>query len=63
MDGVVNTELQAIARGMIPLVDKLLTSDKALVAVSDGVTGAGLTFLSNFPCFGTPYSSHDVTSF
>jgi len=61
MDNVVTIEFQAIAGKTIPLVDKSLTLDKALVAVSDGVIGAGLTLPSSFPHFGTPHSGFDVT--
>jgi hypothetical protein len=34
--------------------------DKAIADQSDGVSGAGLTFLPNFPYLGTPYSGHNV---
>jgi hypothetical protein len=60
MDDVVTIELQAVAGATIPLVDKTFTPDKALADVSDGVTGAGLTFLSSFPYLGTPYSGYEV---
>jgi hypothetical protein len=60
MDDVVTIELQAIAGATIPLVDTTFTPDKALADVKDGVTGAGLTFLPNFPYLGTPYSGYDV---
>ena len=61
-DDVVTIELQAIAGVTIPLVDKTFTPDKAIADVSDGVTGAGLAVLSNFPYLGTPYSGYDVPS-
>jgi hypothetical protein len=61
-DDVVTIELQAIAGATIPLVDKTFTPDKALVDVSDGVTGAGLPLLTTFPYMGTPYSGYDVPS-
>jgi hypothetical protein len=60
MDDVVTIELQAIAGATIPLVDKTYKPDKAIADVSDGVTGAGLTFLTTFPYLGTPYSGYDV---
>jgi hypothetical protein len=60
MDDVVTIELQAIAGATIPLVDKSFTPDKAIADVSDGVSGAGLTFLPNFPYLGTPYSGYNV---
>jgi hypothetical protein len=59
-DDVVSIELLAIAGATIPLVDKSFTPDGALKDVSDGVTGAGLTFLPGFPYLGTPYSGYNV---
>jgi len=59
-DDVVSIELLAIAGATIPLVDKSFTPDAALKDVSDGVTGAGLTFLTSFPYLGTPYSGYAV---
>ncbi|MGA2294616.1 MAG: DUF4331 domain-containing protein [Acidimicrobiales bacterium] len=59
-DDVVSIELLAIAGATLPLVDKSFTPDGALKDVSDGVTGAGLTFLPNFPYLGTPYSGYAV---
>jgi hypothetical protein len=61
-DDVVTIELQAVAGVTIPLVDKSFTPDKAIAAVSDGVTGAGLTFLPSFPYLGTPYSGYSATA-
>ena len=61
-DDVVTIELQAVAGVTIPLVDKSFTPDKAIADVSDGVTGAGLTFLSPFPYLGTPYSGYSVSA-
>lgn len=61
-DDVVTIELQAVAGVTIPLVDKSFTPDKAISAVSDGVTGAGLTLLSAFPYLGTPYSGYSVSA-
>jgi hypothetical protein len=60
MDDVVTIELMAVAGATIPLVDKTFTPDGALKDVSDGVTGAGLTFLPSFPYLGTPYSGYNV---
>ena len=59
-DDVVFIELQAVAGATIPLVDPSFTPDGALKYVDDGVTGAGLTLLPNFPYLGTPYSGYDV---
>jgi hypothetical protein len=61
-DDVVTIELQAIAGATIPLVDKTFTPDKALVDVSDGVTGASLSLLTTFPYLGTPYSGYTTPS-
>ncbi|HEV3188008.1 MAG TPA: DUF4331 domain-containing protein [Acidimicrobiales bacterium] len=61
-DDVVTIELQAVAGVTIPLVDKTFTPDKAISAVSDGVSGAGLTLLSTFPYLGTPYSGYSVSA-
>jgi hypothetical protein len=59
-DDVVTIELQAIAGATIPLVDPTYKPDGAIADVSDGVTGAGLTFLPTFPYLGTPYSGYNV---
>jgi hypothetical protein len=61
-DDVVTIELRAIAGATIPLVDKTFTPDGAIADVSDGLTGAGLTFLPNFPYLGTPYSGYNEPS-
>jgi hypothetical protein len=60
MDDVVTIELHAIAGATIPLVDPSFTPDKAIADVSDGLSGAGLTFLKTFPYLGTPYSGYAV---
>jgi hypothetical protein len=60
MDDVVTIELHAIAGATIPLVDPSFTPDKAIADVSDGLSGAGLTFLQTFPYLGTPYSGYAV---
>jgi len=59
-DDVVTIELQAIAGATITLVDKTYKPDAAIAAVSDGVTGAGLSLLTSFPYLGTPYSGYNV---
>jgi Domain of unknown function (DUF4331) len=59
-DDVVTIELQAIAGATISLVDSTYKPDGAIADVSDGVTGAGLPLLANFPYLGTPYSGYDV---
>jgi hypothetical protein len=58
-DDVVTIELQAIAGATITLVDKTYKPDAAIADVSDGVTGAALTLLPNFPYLGTPYSGYN----
>jgi hypothetical protein len=60
IDDVVTIELQALAGATIPLVDKSYTPDKAISAVSDGVTGAGLKMLPGFPYLGSPYSGYST---
>jgi hypothetical protein len=60
IDDVVTIELQAIAGITIPFVDKTYVKDAAIADVSDGVTGAGLSLLPNFPYLGTPYSGYNV---
>jgi hypothetical protein len=59
-DDVVTIELQALAGATIPLVDKTFVPDKAIAAVSDGVTGAGLSLWPTFPYLGIPYSGYAV---
>jgi hypothetical protein len=59
-DDVVTIELQAIAGATITLVDKTYKPDAAIAAVSDGVTGTGLSLLTSFPYLGTPYSGYNV---
>jgi hypothetical protein len=44
---------------MEPVSQKTI-SKQASTNVSDGASGAGLTFLPNFPYLGTPYSGHNV---
>ena len=61
-DDVVTIELQALAGATIPLVDPTYTPDGAIADVSDGVSGAGLTFLPSFPYMGTPYSGYSVSA-
>ena len=60
IDDVVTIELMALAGATIPLVDKSFTPDAAVADATDGVTGAGLTFLPSFPYLGTPYSGYAV---
>ncbi|HVB07067.1 MAG TPA: DUF4331 domain-containing protein [Acidimicrobiales bacterium] len=59
-DDVVTIELRALAGATIPLVDKSFTPDKAISAVSDGVSGTGIPLLATFPYLGTPHSGYDV---
>jgi hypothetical protein len=59
-DDVVTIELHAVAGATIPLVDKTFTPDKAIAAVSDGLDGAGLQLLSDFPYVGLPYSGYEA---
>jgi hypothetical protein len=59
-DDVVTIALQALAGATIPLVDKSFKPDKAIAAVSDGLTGSGLALLTTFPYVGMPLSGYSV---
>jgi hypothetical protein len=41
-------------------VSRRTISKQASTNVSDGASGAGLTFPPNFPYLGAPYSGHNV---
>ena len=59
-DDVVSIELRAIAGATLPLVDPSFTPDGAIAAVSDGLDGSDIAYLSSFPYLGTPYSGYNV---
>jgi Domain of unknown function (DUF4331) len=59
-DDVVTVELQAVAGAILSLVDKSFTPDKAVSAVSDGLTrtSPGALYLDSFPYLGVPYDGY-----
>jgi Domain of unknown function (DUF4331) len=57
-DDVVTVELRAIAGLTYPLVNSSYTPDAAASAVTDGLTDADTTYLSQFPYLGTPQSGY-----
>ena len=60
-DDVVTIELRAIAGLTYPLVDPSYTPDAAVNAITDGLTSASTTYLSQFPYLGTPQSGFATT--
>jgi hypothetical protein len=55
-DDVVTVELRAIAGLTYPLVNPSYTPDAAVNAITDGLTAASTSYLSQFPYLGTPQS-------
>jgi hypothetical protein len=55
-DDVVTVELRAIAGLTYPLVNPHYTPDAAVNAITDGLTAASTSYLSQFPYLGTPVS-------
>jgi Domain of unknown function (DUF4331) len=55
-DDVVTVELRAIAGLTYPLVNPSYTPDAAVNALTDGLTSASTSYLSQFPYLGTPQS-------
>ena len=62
-DDVTSIELRALAGQTYPLIDKSYTPDAAASAVTDGLTDANDTYLSDFPYLGTPQSGYATTPF
>ena len=60
-DDVVTIELRAIAGLSYPLVNPAYTPDGAAGAVTDGLTAASTSYLSQFPYLGTPQSGFVTT--
>jgi hypothetical protein len=60
-DDVTTIELRAIAGLTYSLIDKTYTPDPAVSAITDGLTDADTTYLSNFPYLGTPTSGYDAS--
>jgi hypothetical protein len=61
MDDVVTVELRAIAGLTYPLVNPSYTPDAAVNAITDGLTSASTSYLSQFPYLGTPQSGFATT--
>jgi len=59
-DDVVTVELRAIAGLTLPLVDPAYTPDGAASLVTDGLTDADTTYLSQFPYLGTPQGGYQT---
>ncbi|HEX3977533.1 MAG TPA: DUF4331 domain-containing protein [Solirubrobacteraceae bacterium] len=60
-DDVVTIELRAIAGLTYPLVNPSYTPDAAVNAITDGLTSASTSYLSQFPYLGTPQSGFATT--
>jgi hypothetical protein len=60
-DDVVTVELRAIAGLTYPLVNPSYTPDAAVNAITDGLTSASTSYLSQFPYLGTPQSGFVTT--
>ncbi len=63
-DDVVTVELRAVAGATLPLVDPSFTPDKAVNAITDGLTdkSPGGPYLTQFPYLGVPYDGFDHPS-
>jgi hypothetical protein len=59
-DDVTSVALRAIAGATYPLVDKSYTPDGAAALLTDGLTSANTSYLSQFPYLGTPVSGYDT---
>lgn len=59
-DDVTSVELRAIAGATYPLVDKSYTPDGAASLLTDGLTSANTSYLSQFPYLGTPQSGYNT---
>ncbi len=57
-DDVTSVALRAIAGATYPLVDKSYTPDAAAALLTDGLTSANTSYLSQFPYLGTPASGY-----
>jgi hypothetical protein len=60
-DDVVTIELRAIAGLTYPLVNPSYTPDAAVNLITDGLTSASTSYLSQFPYLGTPQSGFATT--
>ena len=59
-DDITSVELRAIAGATYPLVDKSYTPDGAAALLTDGLTDANTSYLSQFPYLGTPQSGYNT---
>jgi Domain of unknown function (DUF4331) len=59
-DDVTSVELRAIAGATYPLVDSSYTPDAAAALLTDGLTSANTSYLSEFPYLGTPQSGYNT---
>ncbi len=59
-DDVTSVELRAIAGATYPLVDPSYKPDKAASLLTDGLTSANTSYLSEFPYLGTPQSGYNT---
>jgi Domain of unknown function (DUF4331) len=61
-DDITSVELRAIAGATYPLVDKSYTPDAAASLLTDGLTSANTSYLSQFPYLGTPQSGYNTAA-
>jgi Domain of unknown function (DUF4331) len=59
-DDVTSVALRAVAGATYPLVDKSYTPDAAASLLTDGLTSASTSYLSEFPYLGTPASGYNT---
>jgi len=59
-DDITSVALRAVAGATYPLVDKSYTPDAAAALLTDGLTSANTSYLSQFPYLGTPVSGYDT---
>jgi Domain of unknown function (DUF4331) len=59
-DDVTSVALRAVAGATYPLVNKGYTPDAAASLLTDGLTSANTSYLSQFPYLGTPQSGYNT---
>jgi hypothetical protein len=59
-DDITSVALRAVAGATYPLVDPSYTPDAAAALLTDGLTAANTSYLSEFPYLGTPVSGYDT---
>lgn len=57
-DDVTSVALRAVAGATYPLIDSSYTPDAAAALLTDGLTSANTSYLSQFPYLGTPVSGY-----